>query len=99
MFWRGIVSWPGPSLVGMSTKYYLQKVPVESVEPGYSLAIREHGKFRLFQVECIQTSQRSGQPVMITLTSRADAGRPWVLEYEAGTPVVRLFGVCEAAAS
>ncbi len=87
----------------MSTKYYLQKIPVESVEPGYSLAIRDagrdDGKFRLFQVECIQTSQRSGQPVMITLTSHADAAPPWVLEYEAGTPVVRLFGICEAAAS
>ncbi|OBK23080.1 hypothetical protein A5634_06070 [Mycobacterium asiaticum] len=83
----------------MSTKYYLQKVPVESVEPGYSLAIREPGrkggKFRLFQVECTQQSQRSGQPVMITLTSQSDEA----VEYEAGTPVVRLFGVCEAAAS
>lgn len=83
----------------MSTKYYLQKVPVESVEPGYSLAVRGDGKFRLFQVECVQLSQRSGQPVMITLTSQADALQPWVLQYEAGTPVVRLFGVCEAAAS
>ncbi len=83
----------------MSTRYYLQKVPVESVEPGYSLAIRDVGRFRLFQVECVQMSQRSGQPVMITLTSQADAAHPWVLEYEAGTPVVRLFGVCEAVAS
>lgn len=83
----------------MSTKYYLQKVPVESVEPGYSLAIRDGGpdggKFRLFQVECIQTSQRSGQPVMISLTSETGSA----VKYEAGTPVVRLFGVCEAAAS
>lgn len=83
----------------MSTKYYLQKVPVESVEPGFSLAIRDAGRegdrFRLFQVECIQMSQRSAQPVMITLTSESGA----VVEYEAGTPVVRLFGVCEAAAS
>jgi hypothetical protein len=84
----------------MSTRYYLQQVPVESVEPGFSLAIRSDGRFRLFQVECTQTSQRSGQPVMIRLTAEADsASDPWVLEYEAGTPVVRLFGVCEAAAS
>ncbi|OBK95822.1 hypothetical protein A5645_11400 [Mycobacterium asiaticum] len=84
----------------MSTKYYLQKVPAESVQPGYSLAIRTDGKFRLFQVECTQTSQRAGQPAMIRLTSVAEnADRPWVLEYEAGTPVVRLFGICEAAAS
>ena len=83
----------------MSTRYYLQKIPVESVEPGFSLAIRDDGRFRLFQVECIQTSRRSGRPVMITLTSRADAAPPWVLEYEAGAAVVRLFGVCETAAS
>ncbi|WP_205874515.1 hypothetical protein [Mycobacterium camsae] len=81
----------------MSTKYYLQKVPAESVEPGYSLAIPDGGRFRLFEVECVQMSQRSGQPMMITLTSQG--ARPRVLEYEAGTPVVRLFGVCEAAAS
>lgn len=79
----------------MSTQYYLQKVPVESVAPGYSLAVRDSGKFHLFQVECAQMSQRSRQPVLITLTSETGA----VLEYEAGTPVVRLFGVCEAAAS
>ncbi|MDT5138821.1 MAG: hypothetical protein QOD58_3083 [Mycobacterium sp.] len=84
----------------MSTRYYLQKVPVEAVEPGYSLAIRSSGKYRLFQVECAETSRRSGQPATVRLTSAADnAAEPWVLEYEAGTPVVRLFGICEAAAS
>jgi hypothetical protein len=82
----------------MSTKYYLQKVPVESVEPGFSLAIRAAGDFRLFQVDCTEMSQRSGQPVMIRLTSECENdGHPWVLEYEAGTPVVRLIGVCKAA--
>ncbi|OBI90763.1 hypothetical protein [Mycobacterium asiaticum] len=84
----------------MSTKYYLQKVPAESVQPGYSLAIRTNSKFRLFQVESTEISQRAGQPAMIRLTSVAEkTDRPWMLEYEAGTPVVRLFGVCEAAAS
>jgi hypothetical protein len=88
----------------MSTEYYLQKVPVESVKPGDSLAIRKGGKYRLFQVECTQLSQRNGQPVMIRLTSSDDGGDgstvdPWILEYEAGTAVVRLFGICEAAAS
>jgi hypothetical protein len=82
----------------MSTKYYLQKVPVESVQPGFSLAIRHDGDFRLFQVECTQMSQRSGQPVLFRLTSEpVDGGDPWVLEYEEGTPVVRLLGVCQAA--
>jgi hypothetical protein len=85
----------------MSTKYYLQKVPVESVEPGFSLAIRHGGDYRLFQVDCTQMSQRSGQPVMIKLTSEPseplNGGDPWILEYEAGTPVIRLLGVCEAA--
>jgi len=82
----------------MSTNYYLQKVPVESVRPGFSLAIRRGGGFRLFQVECTQMSQRSGEPVMFTLTSEpGDGGQPWVLEYEEGTPVVRLLGVCQAA--
>lgn len=82
----------------MSTKYYLQKVPVEAVEPGFSLAVPDGGEYRLFQVECTQMSQRSGQPVMIRLTSEAvDGGQPWVLEYEAGTPVVRLLGLCQAA--
>jgi hypothetical protein len=82
----------------MSTDYYLQKVPVESVQPGFSLAIRRGSGFRLFQVECTQMSQRSGRPVMFTLTSGPDdRGQPWVLEYEEGTPVVRLLGVCQAA--
>jgi hypothetical protein len=71
----------------MSTKYYLQKVPVEAVEPGYSLAIRNSGNYRLFQVKRAETSQRSGQPATVRLTSVA------------GTPVVWLFGICEAAAS
>ncbi|QLL06582.1 hypothetical protein [Mycobacterium vicinigordonae] len=83
----------------MSTQYYLQKIPVEAVEPGYSLAIpdaaRTGGKFRLFQVDSIQVSQRDGQPPMVTLTSDGAA----TLDYEAGTPVVRLFGICAAAAS
>ena len=82
----------------MSTTYYLQKVPVESVEPGISLAIRHDGDYWLFQVECTQMSRRSGQPVMFTLTSEPmDGGDPWVLEYEAGTPVVRILGVCQVA--
>ena len=82
----------------MSTKYYLQKVPVEAVEPGFSLAIPADGEYRLFQVECTQLSQRSGQPVRVRLTSEVGSGgQPWVLEYEAGTPVVRLLGVCQAA--
>ncbi|KAA1251565.1 hypothetical protein F0Q45_03815 [Mycobacterium simiae] len=82
----------------MSTKYYLQKVPVESVEPGFSLAVRHAGDYRLFQVDCTQMSRRSGQPVMITLTSQPlNGGDPWTLELEAGTPVVRLLGVYQAA--
>ena len=81
-----------------STRYYLQKVPVESVEPGFSLAIHQDGDYRLFQVECTQMSQRAGKPVMFTLTSGSvDGSDPWVLEYEAGTPVVRILGVCKAA--
>ena len=82
----------------MSTKYYLQKVPVEAVEPGFSLTVDEDGEYRLFQVECTQMSQRSGRPVMFTLTSDSvDSGSPRVLQYEAGTPVVRLIGVCQIA--
>jgi hypothetical protein len=82
----------------MSTKYYLQKVPVESVRPGFSLAIHRDGNYRLFQVECTQMSQRAGQPVMFTLTSEpVNGARPWVVECEAGTPVVRILGVCQAA--
>ena len=53
----------------MSTKYYLQKVHVEAVQPGFSLAIHRDGDYRLFQVECTQISQRTDQPVMFTLTS------------------------------
>jgi hypothetical protein len=82
----------------MSTKYYLQKVPVEAVEPGFSLAVDEDGEYRLFQVECTEMSQRSGRPVIFTLTSEpADGVAPRVLQYEAGTPVVRLIGVCQIA--
>jgi hypothetical protein len=82
----------------MSTKYYLQKVPVESVQPGFSLAIHRDGDYRLFQVECTQMSRRAGQPVMFKLTSEpVDGGDPWVLECEEGTPVVRILGVCKAA--
>ena len=64
----------------MRIKYYLQKVPVESVRPGFSPAIRHDGDYRLFQVECTQMSRRSGQPVMFTLPSEPVDGRdPWVL--------------------
>lgn len=55
----------------MSTKYYLQKVPVEAVQPGFSLAIPHDGDYRLFQVDCTQMCQRSGQPVMIRLMSES----------------------------
>jgi hypothetical protein len=35
---------------------------------------------------------------MFTLTSEpSDGGDPRVLEYEAGTPVVRILGVCQVA--
>ena len=82
----------------MSTKYYLQKVPVEAVQPGFSLAIHRNGDYRLFQVECTQMSRRAGRPVMFTLTSEPVNGcDPWVLECEEGTPVVRIVGVCKAA--
>ena len=82
----------------MSTKYYLQKVPVESVQPGFSLAIHRDGDYRLFQVECTQMSRRARQPVMFTLISEpVNGGDPWVLECEQGTPVVRIVGVCKAA--
>ncbi|ACC42904.1 MULTISPECIES: hypothetical protein [Mycobacterium] len=82
----------------MSTKYYLQMVPVESVEPGFSLAVEHRGDYRLFQVDCTQMSRRTGQPVMIKLTSERPGGSdPWILEYEAGAPVARLLGVCQVA--
>jgi hypothetical protein len=82
----------------MNVNYYVQKVPVESVRPGFSLAIHQDGDYRLFQVECTQMSQRSGRPVMFTLMSEpVDGGDPWVLECEGGTPLVRILGVCEAA--
>jgi hypothetical protein len=43
-------------------------------------------------------SQRAGQRVMFKLTSEpVDGGKPWVVECEAGTPVVRILGVCQAA--
>ncbi|EFG75208.1 hypothetical protein HMPREF0591_4886 [Mycobacterium parascrofulaceum ATCC BAA-614] len=86
----------------MNVDYYLQRVPVESVRPGFSLAIDDGGDFRLFRVECTQMTQRSGQPVMFTLTAGpgsgpSEDGDRWVLECEAGTPVVRVLGVCKAA--
>lgn len=84
--------------MGMSTKYYLQKVPVESVQPGFSLAVGHDGDYRLFQVDCTQMSQRAGLPVMFRLTSEpVNGGDPWVLECEEGTPVVRILGVGKAA--
>ncbi len=82
----------------MNVDYYLQKVPVESVRPGFSLAVGDGGDYRLFRVECTQMTQRTGQPVMFTLTSEpVDGDGPWILECEAGTPVVRILGVCKAA--
>lgn len=82
----------------MTIEYYLQKVPVESVRPGFSLAVHDDGDYRLFQVECAQMSQRAGLPIMFTLTSEpVDGGAPWVLECEEGTPVVRILGVAKAA--
>jgi hypothetical protein len=42
-------------------------------------------------------SQRTGQPVMLKLTSeRVNGGEPWVVECEAGTSMVRILGVCQA---
>lgn len=78
----------------MSTKYYLQKVPVEAVQPGFSLA-----HLRAVDLEkAIVAIVWNGQPVMIRLMSESvDGGQPWVLEYEAGTAVIRLLGVCQAA--
>ena len=82
----------------MSTRYYLQKVPVESVRPGFSLAIPRAGDYRLFRVECTQMSQRAGRPVMFTLISESvDGDDPWLLECEAGTPLVRILGVGKVA--
>jgi hypothetical protein len=82
----------------MHTEYYLQRIPVDSVRPGFSLAIHRDGDYRLFQVECTQMSERAGRPVMFTLTSEpVDGAGPWVIECEEGTPVVRLLGVCKAA--
>lgn len=82
----------------MNVDYYLQKVPVDSLRPGFSLAIDQGGDYRLFQVECTQMTQRSGQPVLFTLTSEPmEGGDPWVLECAAGTPVVRVLGVCKVA--
>jgi hypothetical protein len=82
----------------MSTKYYLQKIPVESVQPGFSLAIHHDGNYRLFQVECTQMAQRAGRPAMFKLTSEpVEGGEPWVVECEAGTPVARILAVCKAA--
>lgn len=84
--------------MGMTIEYYLQKVPVESVRPGFSLAVHTDGDYRLFQVECTQMSQRAGLPIMFKLTSEpVDGGAPWVLECEEGTPVVRILGVAKAA--
>jgi hypothetical protein len=74
-----------------------RRVPVESVRPGLSLAIHHDGNYRLFQVDCTQMSQRTGQPVMLKLTSeRVNGGEPWVVECEAGTSMVRILGVCQA---
>jgi hypothetical protein len=71
---------------------------VESVAPGFSLAIGEDGDYRLFQVECTQMSQRAGSPTMFKLTSEPVNGSdPWVLECEEGTPVVRILGVAKTA--
>jgi hypothetical protein len=82
----------------MSIEYYLQRVPVESVKPGFSLAVGEGGDYRLFQVECTQMSQRAGLPIMFKLTSEpVNGGDPWILECEEGTPVVRILGVAKAA--
>lgn len=82
----------------MDTKYYLQKVPIESVRPGFSLAIHRDGGYCLFQVECTQLSERAGKPVMCTLISEpVDGGLPWIMECEVGTPVVRILAVGQAA--
>ncbi|WP_144208769.1 hypothetical protein [Mycobacterium tilburgii] len=84
----------------MSIEYYLQKVPVEFVRPGFSLAVHEDGDYRLFQVVCTQMSQRAGMPISSNspLTSEpVNGGEPWVLECEKGTPVVQLIGVAKNA--
>jgi hypothetical protein len=82
----------------MTISYHLQKVPVEYVQPGFCLAVRHDGRYRLFQVECMQMSHRRGQPVTFKLTSEPiDGGDPWVVKYQAGTAVIRIRGAYTAA--
>lgn len=82
----------------MSFRYHLVQLLIEHVKPGYSLAIPTDTGWRLFQVERVQMSHEASQPVMFTLSSEPiNGGDPWVLEYEAGTPVIRILGTYEVA--
>lgn len=82
----------------MTTRYRLEQVPVEHVNCGNSLAIRTDDGYRLFQVQRMQMSYQRGGPVTFTLTSEPiNGGDPWVIEYAAGTPLVRMWLMYEAA--
>jgi hypothetical protein len=86
-----------PEMPRDPTNYEAQVVPVESVRPGYSLAIDCGQGRQLFQVEEVTFQYRKdekGNPVTtFTLTSGpvAGGGPPWVVDYPAGTRLIRLL--------
>ena len=80
-----------------SNNYDARRIPIESVRPGYSLAVdRGHG-LQLFQVDEVSfrhSKDSEGNPVtafVLTSGPLAGGGDPWVLQYPAGTSVLRLL--------
>jgi hypothetical protein len=80
------------------TNYDVQDIPVEQVQPSYSLVVDRGQGPQAFQVENVAFSsqrQEDGSYVnTYTLTSGpvAGGGDPWVLKLPAGTLVRRILG-------
>jgi hypothetical protein len=80
-----------------SSNYFAQVVPIDTVKPGYSLAVDRGEGRQLFQVEEVafhsKRDEAGGQIETFTLTSGpvAGGGKPWVIEQPAGSTVTRLL--------
>ncbi|MGJ6126682.1 hypothetical protein QN239_29300 [Mycolicibacterium sp. Y3] len=70
------------------------EVPVEHIDNGMTLVVEEGGHSLQFNVEERGARHRPGSPVIYTLKSEPlDDGKPWVLEYPAGTIVTRVLRI------
>ena len=80
------------------TNYDVQMIPIETVQPGFSLVVDRGEGRQLFQVNSVRfksTQQEDGSYVnrhILTSSPPADGGDPWVIDAPSGTNVCRILG-------